>query len=159
MKKVCTTLNFFLVHVCDPVQLVHVMRDTHTNGQGVSALDFVPTHVEMQLSASSEFTRRGFGRKVVRANGRFSPARGDVSYRFVHLPVCEHKLIDQLVREFPGGPWNTVVVFRGGNTGRLPAWAVVQYVPRGTDRAFAHAADEFDKARQQAIQRGVILAH
>ena len=30
MKKVCTTLHFFLVHVCTPVQLVHVMRHTTT---------------------------------------------------------------------------------------------------------------------------------
>jgi hypothetical protein len=133
-----------------------VMEHNTHNGQGVSALDFVPTHVELQLSPSSEFTRRGLGRKVVRANGRFSPARGDRSYRFVHLPVGEHKLVDQLVREFPGGPWNTTIVFRGGNTGRLPAWAVVQHAPRGTDRAFAHAVGEFDKARQQAIKRGIV---
>jgi hypothetical protein len=133
-----------------------VMEHNTHNGQGVSALDFVPTHVELQLSATSEFTRRGFGRKVVRANGRFLPARGDASYRFVHLPVCEQNLIDELVRKFPGGPYKTTMVFRGGNAGRLPAWAVVQYVPRGTDRAFEHAVDKFDKARQQAISRGVV---
>jgi hypothetical protein len=66
-------------------------------------------------------------------------------------------LVDQLVREFPGGPYKTTIIFRGGGTGRLPAWAVVQYAPRGTDRAFAHAVDKFDKARQQAIDRGVII--
>jgi len=36
MKKVCTTLHFFLVHVCDPVQLVHVMT-THTTPQKIRA--------------------------------------------------------------------------------------------------------------------------
>lgn len=142
-----------------PMAAIHHMK-THTthNGQGVTALDFVPTHVELQIGTDSEFTRRGFGRKVVRAHGRFSPARGNCCYRFVHLPVSEHKLVDELLREFPAGPYKTVVVFRGGGAERLPSWAVVQYVPRGTERGFAHAVDRFDKARQQAINRGIIGA-
>jgi hypothetical protein len=38
MKKVCTTLHFFLVLVCGPVQLVHVMRHIEILGEILAVL-------------------------------------------------------------------------------------------------------------------------
>lgn len=132
---------------------------TQTGAGNITAAQFVPpTHIELQLGTNPDFTRRGFGRKVTKVGGRFSHARGDASYRFVTIPVAQFELFDELLRTFPGGLKETVVVFRGGDCNRFPAWVNVQYVPRTEDKPFEYAVHKFCDARENAINRNTIFA-
>jgi hypothetical protein len=57
-------------------------------------------HVELHLSPSALFTREGWGRKVKKAGGTYSAARGDVTARYVTVPFKSIDLICDLVERF-----------------------------------------------------------
>ena len=121
-----------------------------------------PIDVELHLSACSTLPKR-FGKKIKAAGGRYSECRGDVSRRYVTLPIEGNEaLIDTLCAEYfaPSHLSKTpgmTVVFRGGSEPRLPAWFNVVSLTKD----FAASACESlsvlirDKERQ-ALQRGIL---
>jgi hypothetical protein len=114
---------------------------------------FLPTSVEMHLSGSSDFTRKGWGKKVKAAGGRYSECRGDATERYVTVPLIEEDLIGDLLCLFPS--WKkTTIVFRGIATWRPNAWVVVHDIPNiaavadnPREAEFAKVAKALDEVR------------
>lgn len=74
------------------------------------------TSVELHIGADSDFTRKGWGRKVAEAGGHYSEARGASSERFVHLPwPAGRALADRIAVEFRA----RAIIFRGAINGPL----------------------------------------
>lgn len=115
-----------------------------------------PTSIEIHANTAPEFTSRGYGRKVKSAGGSYSSVRGDKLNRYVHVPLTHPDLIDEIISEF-GGHRKTTVVFRGGDTHKIPAWVIVQYIPAGFQGSpIEKAVDGFNREYKNALSRGLI---
>jgi len=111
-----------------------------------------PDAVELHLSKDQQFTRY-YARRVKEAGGHYSRARKHDSKRYVHVPITETKLINDLLKKFRNGN-ATTCVFRGGKVSRLPAWVVVQKAGRG--RYLSDLLALFNVQLEQAIKRGLV---
>jgi hypothetical protein len=124
----------------------------HQTGAEIPAAHVIE-EIELHLSPEPTFTNKGFGKRVVKAGGRFSHARGNREKRFVHVPINEVKLIEDLLELFPTYK-KTTVVFRGPNSYRLPSWVCVQYVPNDTKNALQFALNARKKHLEFAKKKG-----
>lgn len=81
---------------------------------------YMPHSVELHLSPSTEFTQRGWHKRVEKLGGTWSDVRGHAMKRFVELPLSSSRwddvveMVDQLLAAFPYSPkLGTVIIFRG----------------------------------------------
>lgn len=125
---------------------------TTTTGAEIPAAHAIK-EIELQLSPEPTFTNKGFGKRVINAGGRFSQARGYTEKRFVHVPITEVKLIEDLLELFPTYK-KTTVVFRGYGYDNLPSWVNVQYVPNDQENPLAHVIEKRNKALETAKRKG-----
>lgn len=115
-----------------------------------------PRLISLHLNPTPEFTRKGFGKKVTQAGGKWFAARGSIEHRYVTLPLgCPgtEALVDELLARFPTHK-TTTVIFRG--TYHIPAWVEVRYIAEGTEKPFAAALEQRTRALQSAVKRGVL---
>jgi len=125
---------------------------------------------EIHIGSCSDFTRKGYGRKVKAVGGRFSTCRGYCDKRYVHIPDTPEgrKVADAVIKAFPAGAKTTIIsrgVIKAVYEGREDycrwgnmAWVPVQYVdPRSEGTTEARAKCE--KAAQQAIRRGYVSGY
>lgn len=87
-------------------------------------------HIEMHIAPTSDFTTKGWAKKVKAVGGTYSQARGYADRRFVTLPTTPEglKLMGELHKAFHLQGRNTPWV---AQPSRGPAWVAVQYVPQG----------------------------
>jgi hypothetical protein len=115
-----------------------------------------PDSWELHLSPNTEFTSKGWGKKVKAAGGSFSTARGSVSNRFVHLPNTDagYSLADQLIKTFGSG--KVCVIARFKQHISWPAWVAVQYTRRDVENPMKGIEAAYQKAYRQAVAREII---
>jgi hypothetical protein len=114
----------------------------------------------LELHLAAQPLSRKHAKAIKAAGGSYSECRGDQRKRFVHVPVSERDLIDELVRTYTDGPKVTIVA-RGGDAFRHPAWVVVQYVNPKSDveAPIAQFERKHATAYANADARGLINRH
>jgi hypothetical protein len=127
-------------------------KSIHQTGAGTSAAHVIE-EIELHLSPEATFTNKGFGKRVINAGGRFSQARGYTEKRFVHVPISEVKLIEDLLDLFFTYK-RTTVVLRGSGHDNLPSWVNVQYVPNDQPNPLAYVIEKRNKALETAKRKG-----
>jgi len=121
---------------------------------------------EIHCDASSDFTKKGFGRKVKAVGGHFSKCRGYCDKRFVHIPDTPEgrEVADAVIAAFPHYGKTTIIsrgVIKAVRNDRPEftrwynmAWVEVQYI-KGNE-TIADARAKCEKAAQQAVSRGYV---
>jgi hypothetical protein len=115
-----------------------------------------PKSFELHLSANSDFTRLGYGRKVQKLGGTYSSVRGDVSTRYVTVPntFVGQELAAVLINRFFGAARERAVIVRGtGVCGAASSWITAQCVrDYDRDRGVDPALDAYNAAFLCAVE-------
>ena len=113
------------------------MSDPRENPEAVAfGAELLPYQVRLDLNTDPTFVKK-YGKKVKEVGGSYDAARGQISHRFVYLPIAAESLINDVWREF--GSWDhtskktgekmgTMVATIPGGYNNLPAWVTVHNV-------------------------------
>lgn len=111
---------------------------------------YMPGSVELHLSTSTEFTQRGWHKRVEKLGGTWSDVRGHAMKRFVELPLSSSRwddvveMVDQLLAAFPYSPkLGTVLLFRGLHVSASRTGAPDQFNVTPSDVATPRVLERF----------------
>lgn len=107
----------------------------------IKAHDLAPPMVEIQISCDSDFSRKGFSRKVKALGGDFTECRGGTVERYVTLPATPAglALADELHRTFTPGKKVVTWIARGAAHWTGYRDDHVLYIPQSS----AHPSEQF----------------